>query len=112
MPWSGARVAVDQNSPFCDAEGNAGRGDQYLQFLFDDYLDMGTAEGDDHLTHVQQLHQQWLRKGYRPGETCSTWRRITPGHDEDAWGRRLRTALYFLLPCPPATASSDMSTGS
>jgi predicted alpha/beta superfamily hydrolase len=75
------------------------------------YLDMGTAEGDNHLTHVQQLHQQLLRKGYRPGENLFYVKEDHAGHDEDAWARRLRTALYFLLPCPPTTASSDMSTG-
>jgi predicted alpha/beta superfamily hydrolase len=168
-----AEQRMAEYSPFSDAHGNVGRGDQYLQFLFDDvmpliqsqfrvthtrettgimgsslgalislyaffrhpdrfgfvggmspalwfndcalleliehapfvqgriYLDMGTAEGDDHLTLVQQLHQQLLRKGYRPGENLFYVEEDHGVHDEDAWARRLRTALYFLLPCAP-----------
>ena len=160
-------------SPFCDGAGNPGRGDQYLQFLFDDvmpliqrtfrvthtrettgimgsslgalislyaffrhrerfgfvgamspalwfnncallelieretfvegriYLDIGTAEGDEHIAHVQQLHGGLLRKGYRPGETLFYVEEDQASHDEEAWARRLRTALYFLLPCDP-----------
>jgi predicted alpha/beta superfamily hydrolase len=169
-------------SPFRDAHGNTGRGDQYLQFLFDEvmpliqrefrvtharettgimgsslgalislyaffrhperfgfvggmspalwfndcalleliehapfvegriYLDMGTAEGDEHLAHVQQLHAGLLRKGYRPGETLFYVEEDDAGHDEDAWARRLRTALYFLLPCAPPLLPETQST--
>jgi predicted alpha/beta superfamily hydrolase len=71
------------------------------------YLDMGTAEGDEHVKHVQQLHQQLLRKGYRPGQTLFYVEEDDAGHDEDAWARRLRTALYFLLPCVPAAGNSS-----
>jgi predicted alpha/beta superfamily hydrolase len=164
---------MTEYSPFCDADGNAGRGDQYLRFLFDEvmplvqstvrvtharemtgnkgsslgaliglyaffrhperfgyvgamspalwfndcalldkieqasfvegriYLDIGTAEGDEHLAHIQQLHGALLRKGYRPGETLFYVEEDHAAHDEDAWARRLRTALYFLLPCGP-----------
>lgn len=63
------------------------------------YLDMGTAEGDEHVAHVRQLHETLLRKGYRPGETLFYVEEDDAVHDEDAWARRLRTALYFLLPC-------------
>lgn len=167
-----AEQRMAEYSPFCGAEGNPGRGDQYLQFLFDDvmpliqsqfrvthtrettgimgsslgalislyaffqhperfgfvggrspalwfndcalleliergpfvegrvYVDMGTAEGGNHLTHVQQLHQQLLGKGYRPGENLFHVEEDHAGHDEDAWARRLRTALYFPAAVP------------
>lgn len=172
-----AEQRMAEYSPFCDAEGNVGRGDQYLQFVFDAvmplvqsqfsvthtrettgimgsslgalislyaffryperfgfvggmspalwfndcallelierapfvegrvYLDMGTAEGDNHLAHVQQLHHQLLRKGYRPGESLFYVEEDHAVHEEDAWARRLRTALYFLLPCAPVTSA-------
>jgi hypothetical protein len=60
------------------------------------YLDMGTAEGDNHVNHVRQLHQQLLRKGYRPGETLFYVEEDNAVHDEDAWARRLRTALISI----------------
>jgi len=169
-------------SPFGDASGHAGRGDQYLQFLLDEimplirrhfrvidtrdttgimgsslgalislyaffrhpdrfgfvgamspalwfndcalleliehaplvdgriYLDMGTAEGDEHLGHVHRLHEGLLRKGYRPGETLFYVEEDYARHDEDAWARRLRTALYFLLPCAPSTCRETRRT--
>jgi isoamylase len=171
IPNAGER-RTEEYSPFCDAHGNTGRGDAYLQFLFDDvmplverelrvsharentgimgsslgalislyaffkhpqrfgfvgamspalwfndcallelidqspfvdgrvYLDIGTAEGDEHIGHVQHLHTGLLRKGYRPGETLFYVEEDHAVHDEDAWARRLRTALYFLLPAP------------
>jgi predicted alpha/beta superfamily hydrolase len=169
IPNAGEQRAAEY-SPFSDGEGNPGRGDQYLQFLFDDimpliqrqfritharegtgimgsslgalislyaffthserfgfvgamspalwfndcallklieqasfvvgrvYLDMGTAEGDEHVQHVHTLHQGLLKKGYRPGENLFYVEEDHAAHDEEAWARRLRTALYFLLP--------------
>jgi predicted alpha/beta superfamily hydrolase len=175
---NGGEERMTEYSPFRDADGNVGRGDAYLAFLFNEvmpliqsqfrvthtrettgimgsslgalislyaffqhpdrfgfvggmspalwfndcalleliehapfvegrvYLDMGTAEGDEHVKHVQQLHLQLLRKGYRPGETLFYVEEDDAVHDEDAWARRLRTALYFLLPCVPVAEHS------
>jgi predicted alpha/beta superfamily hydrolase len=175
IPNAGEQRAAEY-SPFSDGDGNSGRGDQYLQLLFEEvmpliqrrfrvtharemtgimgsslgalislyaffchserfgfvgamspalwfndgalltlieevpfvegrvYLDMGTAEGDEHLQHVHTLHQCLLKKGYRPGESLFYVEEDHAAHDEEAWARRLRTALYFLLPCLSSTA--------
>jgi predicted alpha/beta superfamily hydrolase len=62
------------------------------------YLDIGTEEGPEHVAHVHALHQILLKKGHRQGETLFYVEEDYAGHDEEAWARRLRTALYFLLP--------------
>lgn len=173
---------IAEYSPFSESQGQPGRGDQYLQFVFEEvmplverhyrvsharemtgimgsslgalislyaffrhperfgfvgamspalwfndcalltlieqspfvqgrvYLDMGTAEGDEHLQHVHTLHQSLLRKGYRPGETLFYVEEDQAIHDEDAWARRLRTALYFLLPGNPVSPEPAASS--
>jgi predicted alpha/beta superfamily hydrolase len=67
------------------------------------YVDMGTAEGESHVQHVHALHRLLLGKGYRQGVDLFYVEEDEAPHQEDAWARRLRTALYFLL---PATASA------
>jgi predicted alpha/beta superfamily hydrolase len=62
------------------------------------YLDIGTQEGPEHVEHVHALHKILLKKGYRQGATLFYVEEDHAGHDEEAWARRLRTALYFLLP--------------
>jgi predicted alpha/beta superfamily hydrolase len=65
------------------------------------YVDIGTAEGEAHVQHVQHLHRILLSKGYRQGETLFYVEEDLAHHDEEAWAKRLRTALYFLLPPAP-----------
>ena len=71
------------------------------------YLDIGTEEGPEHVTHVRALHELLLAKGYRQGESLFYVEEDDAAHDESAWARRLRTALYFLLPAPEATATQS-----
>jgi predicted alpha/beta superfamily hydrolase len=62
------------------------------------YLDIGVNEGAEHVNHVHALHMLLLAKGYRQGQDLFYVEEPEAGHDESAWARRLRTALYFLLP--------------
>jgi predicted alpha/beta superfamily hydrolase len=62
------------------------------------YLDIGLDEGAEHVNHVHALHMRLLAKGYRQGQDLFYVEEPEAGHDESAWARRLRTALYFLLP--------------
>jgi predicted alpha/beta superfamily hydrolase len=69
------------------------------------YLDIGTEEGPQHLEHTQALHRLLLTKGYCQGTSLFYVEEDHAGHDEEAWARRLRTALYFLLPSPTQLAA-------
>jgi isoamylase len=69
------------------------------------YLAIGTEEGPQHVIHVRALHQLLLAKGYRQGGSLFYVEEDDAAHDESAWARRLRTALYFLLPAPEALAT-------
>jgi predicted alpha/beta superfamily hydrolase len=62
------------------------------------YMDMGTGEGEAHVHHVHELHRILLEQGYRQGSDLFYVEEDDAEHREDAWARRLRTALYFLLP--------------
>ena len=62
------------------------------------YLDVGTGEGEGTVADVRRMHQLLLAKGYRPGETVMYVEDDDAGHSEDAWARRIRTALYYLIP--------------
>jgi predicted alpha/beta superfamily hydrolase len=62
------------------------------------YLDIGTNEGTEHVARVHALHKLLVTKGYRQGESLFYVEEDHAIHDEEAWARRLRTALYFLLP--------------
>jgi predicted alpha/beta superfamily hydrolase len=161
---------LDEYSPFADAEGRGGRGDDYVRFVVEElmpliadryrvvgtrattgilgssmgalislyaflarpeafgfvgamspsiwfadaailetaaaapyadariYLDIGTEEGEAHVAYVHRLHRLLVEKGYRQGESLMYVEEDHAGHTEAAWARRLRTALYFLLP--------------
>ena len=80
-----ALLAVAEQTPFVDGRI---------------YLDIGTEEGSAHVDNAQALHRLLLTKGYRPGESLFYVEEDYASHDEEAWARRLRTALYFLLPAP------------
>ena len=62
------------------------------------YLDVGTGEGDSTVGDARHMHQLLLSKGYRPGETLMYVEDDGAGHSEGAWARRVRTALYYLIP--------------
>jgi predicted alpha/beta superfamily hydrolase len=62
------------------------------------YLDVGTGEGEGTVADARRLHQLLLSKGYRPGETMMYVEDDGAEHSEDAWARRVRTALYYLIP--------------
>jgi predicted alpha/beta superfamily hydrolase len=61
------------------------------------YLDAGTREGEGTLANARAMRDLLIRMGYRRGKDLS-WVEDQGGlHNEAAWGRRLRTALPFLL---------------
>ena len=62
------------------------------------YLDVGTGEGEQTVADVRQMHELLLKKGYRPGETMMYVEDDDADHSESAWSRRVRTALYYLIP--------------
>jgi predicted alpha/beta superfamily hydrolase len=62
------------------------------------YLDVGTGEGEQTVADVQQMHDLLLTKGYRPGESMMYVEDDDADHSESAWARRVRTALYYLIP--------------
>jgi predicted alpha/beta superfamily hydrolase len=61
------------------------------------YLDVGTREGEGTLANAQQMRDLLLGLGYQRGRDLM-WVEDKGGmHNESAWGRRLRSALPFLL---------------
>ena len=61
------------------------------------YLDVGTREGSGTLNNAREMRDILHEKGYRTGETLS-WVEDEHGmHNEEAWGRRMRHALPFML---------------
>lgn len=61
------------------------------------YLDVGTREGERTLDDARAMRDLLLAKGYRRGKTLM-WVEDRAGmHNEASWGRRLRTALPFLV---------------
>ena len=64
------------------------------------YLDVGRREGEETLANARRLRDQLLAKGYRKVDQLRYIEDRAGGHEEAAWGRRLRAALPFLL-APP-----------
>jgi predicted alpha/beta superfamily hydrolase len=64
------------------------------------YLDVGTGEGAATLRDTRRLERLLRLKGYRRGESLLYVEDPDGEHSERAWARRLKTALYFLLPEP------------
>ena len=62
------------------------------------YLDVGTGEGEQTVEDVRRMHALLAAKGYRPGETMMYVEEDGADHSEEAWARRVRTALYYLIP--------------
>ncbi len=65
------------------------------------YVDVGTQEGKQELTDVRQLKDLLTRKGYRRGSDLLYVVEMGGAHNEEAWARRLRRELHFLLGVPP-----------
>jgi predicted alpha/beta superfamily hydrolase len=64
------------------------------------YLDVGRREGEETLADARRLRDLLLAKGYRNGDQLRYVEDQDGGHEEAAWGRRLRATLPFLL-APP-----------
>jgi predicted alpha/beta superfamily hydrolase len=65
------------------------------------WLDIGTNEGlkpNDHVRDVAKLREALTRKGWQLGRDLSYLEDEGAGHDEKAWGFRMRDALKFLFP--------------
>jgi predicted alpha/beta superfamily hydrolase len=66
------------------------------------YIDVGTGEGDSAVADAQRMHQLLVDKGYVPGESLMYVEDDGAPHSEEAWARRVRTALYYLIPAAAA----------
>ena len=65
------------------------------------WLDVGTCEGQDPETCVQQakeLRDVLIEKGWQLERDLRYLEDEGAGHDEKAWGYRMRNALTFLFP--------------
>lgn len=63
------------------------------------YLDVGTSEGSERFrSDVRRMFDLLRHKGYQMGRDLLYVEELGGMHDEIAWGRRLPTALRFLLP--------------
>ncbi len=65
------------------------------------YVDVGTQEGKEELTDVRELKELLAKKGYRRGSDLLYVVEMGAGHNEEAWARRMRRELHFLLGVPP-----------
>jgi predicted alpha/beta superfamily hydrolase len=65
------------------------------------YVDVGTQEGKQELTDVRQLKELLTKKGYRRGSDLLYVVEMGGAHNEEAWARRMRRELHFLLGVPP-----------
>jgi len=75
------------------------------------WLDVGTCEGSNPescLRNVEDLRDALILKGWRIGRDLKFVADEGAGHDEKAWGARIRDALKFLF---PAQARSGETSG-
>lgn len=61
------------------------------------HLDVGTEEGDEALFEVRTLRDILVAAGHLPGRDLSYVEETGADHEEAFWGRRLESALGFLL---------------
>ena len=61
------------------------------------YLDIGTAEGEDELREARQLRDLLVDRGYRPGDSLVYLEDEGADHHEEAWARRIRATLPYLV---------------
>jgi len=65
------------------------------------WLDIGTAEDRDpeiSVRHTVDLRDALIAKGWQPSQDLEFLQDEGAGHNEQAWGRRVRDALRFLFP--------------
>jgi len=65
------------------------------------WLDIGTSEGQNPqacIDNAVALRDALIAKGWQPGSDLAFVRDEGAGHDERAWGRRMRHVLPFLYP--------------
>lgn len=65
------------------------------------WLDIGTCEGpnpDSCVKNAEDLHAALVAKGWQEGHDLKFVEDQGAGHDERAWGFRMRDALKFLFP--------------
>ncbi len=68
------------------------------------WLDIGTREGDNPeatLRNTLELKDLLVEKGWKLGQDLAFMVDEGAGHDEKAWGHRMRDALKFLFPPVP-----------
>lgn len=68
------------------------------------WLDIGTCEGDNPaacVANAKALRDALIEKGWRSGGDLQFVQDEGAGHDEKAWGYRMRGALQFLFPPQP-----------
>jgi predicted alpha/beta superfamily hydrolase len=73
------------------------------------WLDIGTCEGQNPETYVantSELSAILVEKGWRPGIDLYYCEDEGAGHNEQAWGARMRRALTFLYPGPATNRES------
>lgn len=73
------------------------------------WLDIGTCEGEAPKTcvrNVRDLRDTLLRRGWKLGHDLRHVEDEGAGHDEKAWGYRMKDALTFLFP-PPSVERSE-----
>jgi predicted alpha/beta superfamily hydrolase len=62
------------------------------------WMDMGLAEGEQHVEDADMLEQALVRRGWRHGIDLQYVKTAGAVHDEQAWGRRFGDVLRFLFP--------------
>ena len=74
------------------------------------YLDIGTEEGSRALQDVRRLRELLIAAGHMDGRDLSYVEEEGGEHDEEAWGRRFRAAIPFLLGSESNDVNGQRST--
>lgn len=75
------------------------------------HLDVGSEEGDDALLDARRLRELLIAAGHVEGRDLSYVEEEGGEHDEEAWGRRFRLALPFLVGSESNCVNGQRSTG-
>jgi predicted alpha/beta superfamily hydrolase len=73
------------------------------------WLDIGTREGpnpESSIKNTEELRDALISKGWKLGHDLQFVQDEGAGHDEKAWGYRMRSALKFLFPAKESSAFS------
>ena len=74
------------------------------------YLDIGTEEGSRALQDVRRLRELLIAAGHMDGRDLCYVEEEGGEHDEEAWGRRFRAAIPFLLGSESNDVNGQRST--